>query len=232
MMEKEFTSDIKDMAEVPQKSQDELDALKIIYLGMQQREVLNAFRDLRTKLLQKHEGANFVLLVSSLSAGGGSSFVAMNTAASFALDEGKSAVYIDCNDEGSFANKILNDPGIFGLMDYLDRPSLELKDIIYSSGVPRVRIIPPGMGSNASVEQIASTRMYELIDALKERYSDRFIILDVPPVTNSSLVRILSKVADMAILVVPFGKVTTNQVLAGIDAVGEDKFSGLVFNNE
>jgi len=53
----------------------------------------------------------------------------------------------------------------------------------------------------------------------------------VPPVSESSLARILSSVADMAILVVPFGKVTTNQVLAGVDAVGEGKFEGLVFNN-
>ena len=231
-MDEQFTSDIKNMAEVPHKSLDELAALKIIYPGMQQREVLNTFHDLRTKLMQKHEGDNFVLLVSSLSVGGGGSFVAMNAAASFALDEGKTAVYIDCNEENSFANKILNDLGSYGLLDYLDNPTLEPKDIIYSAGVPRVRIIPPGMGSDTSVERMASARMYELITSLKERYNDRFIVLDVPPVSDSSLARILSKVADMAVLVVPFGKVTTNQVLAGVDAVGENKFAGLVFNNE
>ena len=74
-------------------------AYKIIYPGMQQRDVLNSFRDLRTRLLQRAKGENFVLLVSSLSHGGGSSFVAMNIAACFALDEQKTAIYIDCNFE-------------------------------------------------------------------------------------------------------------------------------------
>ncbi len=222
---------IADMAEVTLKSQDELSALKIIYPGMAQRDVLNSFRDLRTKLLDRTKGKNFVLLVSSLSVGGGSSFVALNMAASFALDERKTAVYIDCNLEHSFANELLQSGADFGLMEYLDDPTLDLKDIIYSAGIPRVRVIPPGTGGDTSVERLSSPRMSTLISSLKQRYPDRFVVLDVPPVSESSLARILSEVADMAVLVVPFGKVTPNQVLAGVDAVGEEKFAGLVFNN-
>ena len=222
---------ILNMEDVAIKSQDELSALKIIYPGMSQRGVLNAFRDLRTRLLQKSEGKNFVLLVSSLGLGGGSSFVAMNMAASFALDEKKTAIYIDANSEGSFADKILKSTADYGLMDYLDNESLDLRDIIYSSGVPRVRIIPPGIVGDTNVERLASFRMKKLLSLLKSRYDDRFIVIDVPPVSDSSIPRILSQMVDMAILVVPFGRVTQGQILSGVDAVGEDKFSGLVFNN-
>ncbi len=223
---------IKDMAEVTLITQDELTALKVIYPGMKQREILNIFRDLRTRLMQKSKGDNFVLLVSSLNSGGGSSFVAMNTAASFALDDRKTAIYIDCNFENSFANKLLKDSHDHGLMDYLENPQLDPKDIIYSAGIPRVRIIPPGRGGETSVEKLASPRMQELVAMLKLRYPDRFIVLDVPPVSDSSLARILSHAADMAILVVPFGKVTPSQILSGVDAVGESKFAGLVFNHD
>ena len=224
-------SSIAKMADVTLKTQDELAAHKIIYPGMQQREVLNSFRNLRTRLLQKCEGENFILLVSSLSAGGGSSFVAMNMAVSFALDEQKTAIYVDCNFDSSFANELLKENRDYGLMEYLDNPSLELKDIIYSAGIPRVRVIPPGAGGETSLERLASPRMMKLIESLKERYSDRFIVIDVPPVSDSSLARIMSRVTDMAVLVVPFGKVTAGQILAGVDAVGEEKFAGLVFNN-
>ena len=219
------------MEDVALKSMDELSALKIIYPGMSQRNVLNAFRDLRTRLLQKSGGKNFVLLVSSLGLGGGSSFVAMNMAASFALDEKKTAVYIDANSEGSFADKILKSTADYGLMDYLDNEALDLRDIIYSSGVPRVRVIPPGMVGDTNVERLASVRMKKLLTNLKSRYDDRFVVIDVPPVSDSSIPRILSQMVDMAILVVPFGRVTQGQILSGIDAVGEDKFAGLVFNN-
>ena len=229
--EGETSGSIADMAELTLRSQEELASLKIIYPGMAQREVLNAFRDLRTKLLQRSQGKNFVLMVSSLAVGGGSSFVAMNMAASFALDEQKTAIYIDCNFERSFANQLLGENRDYGLLDYLANPNLEVKDIIYSAGIQRVRIIPPGSGIETAVESLASHRMVQLINALKERYPDRFVVLDVPPVSESSVARILSKVADLSILVVPFGKVTTNQVLSGVDAVSEKKFAGVVFNN-
>lgn len=222
---------IINMEDVALKSQEELSALKIIYPGMKQRDVLKNFRDLRTKLLQKSRGKNFVLMVSSLGLGGGSSFVAMNMAASFALDEKKTAIYIDANTEGSFADQILKSTSDYGLMDYLDDPSLELKDIIYSSGVPRVRVIPPGMEVDTTVESLASPRMKNLLSLLKSRYDDRFIVIDVPPVSDSSIPRILSQMVDMAVLVVPFGRVTPGQIMSGVDAVGEDKFAGLVFNN-
>lgn len=231
---KEGTSDsaISAMTEVSLMSQEDLSALKIIYPGMQQRELLSAFRSLRTKLIEKGGGENTVVLVSSLSAGGGASFVAMNIAASFALDEKKTAVYVDCNFDNSLANMLLNDNRDYGLMDYLENPELEPKDIIYSAGINRVRVIPPGKGGETSLEYMASERMQHLIRELKHRYTDRFVILDVPPVADSSLARILSHVADLAILVVPFGKVSSGQVLSGIDAVGEEKFAGLVFNHD
>ncbi len=223
---------ISSMEDVVLKTQDELSALKIIYPGMKQRNVLKIFRDLRTKLLQKSDGKNFVLMVSSLGLGGGASFVAMNMAASFALDEKKTAIYIDANSEDSFSDKILKSTSDYGLMDYLDNDSLDLQDIIYSSGISRVRVIPPGSLGDTAVERLASSRMRNLLSTLKSRYDDRFIVIDVPPVSDSSVPRIISQNVDMAILVVPFGKVTAEQVMSGVDAVGEDKFAGLIFNNE
>lgn len=231
-MNENDTGRIKDMAEVSLLTQDELAALKIIYPGMAQREILNSFRDLRTRLIQKSGGDNFVLLVTSMAAGCGTSFVAMNTAASFALDEHKTALYIDCNFENSFANRMLRDNVDYGLIDFLENPDLKIKDIIYSTGIQRVRAIPPGSVGETSIEKMASARMQELILSLRSRYPDRFIVLDVPPIVGSSLPRMLSNLVDMAILVVPFGKLTPSQIMSGIDAVGEQKFSGLVFNHE
>jgi len=223
---------IGDMAEFSLKTQDELAAQKIIYPGMRQREVLSAFRDLRTKLLAKAGKENFSLLVSTLSQGGGSSFVSVNMAASIAIDERKTAVYIDCNVEDSYAEQLLHEPPEHGLMEYLENSSLQIKDIIYSSGIPRLRVVPAGVKNERSVEALASPRMAEFIKDMKLRYPDRFIILDVPPVSESSVARILAPMVDMAVLVVPFGKVTSEQILSGVDAVGKERFAGLVFNNE
>jgi len=206
---------IGDMAEFSLKTQEELAVQKIIYPGMRQREVLTAFRDLRTKLLAKAGKDNFSLLVSTLSQGGGSSFVSVNMAASIAIDERKTAVYIDCNVDDSYAEQLLHEAPEHGLMEYLENPALQIKDIIYSSGIPRLRVVPAGVKNERSVEALASPRMAEFVKDLKLRYPDRFIILDVPPVSESSVARILAPMVDMAVLVVPFGKVTPSRFSRG-----------------
>ena len=65
----------------------------------------------------------------------------------------------------------------------------------------------------------------------KERYSDRFIVLDAPAIQQSTEARILAQYCDFSMLVVPFGKVVTDEVLSAIDALGKEHFAGLVFNS-
>lgn len=224
-------ADIKNMSQGSLWGADELALRKIIYPGMQQREVLNAFREIRAKLLLKTQSKNGVLLVSSVARSGGSSFTAMNLATAFALDEQKTALYVDCSlhsDQGY--QFIVEEPGS-GLIDFLENDELSLNDILYSSGVPRLRVIPGGEPREMAAEYFNSTRMSELVKEIRNRYEDRFVVLDAPPVSVSAETRILAQYCDAAVLVVPFGKSVTSQVLAGIDAVGKDRFAGVVFNN-
>lgn len=221
---------IKQMAEVLMLSPEELTERKIIYPGMRQREILNSFREIRTRLMQRLGENNFVLLVSSVGTRTSSSFTAINIAAAIALDERKTALYVDCNLSSPFAPRLLPTEPEFGLTDYLDSQTLGVEEIIYASGIPRLRVVPPGRPHETAVEYFNSPRMHELIESLKARYPDRFIILDVPPVSATAEARILAQLCDAAVLVVPFGEVTRSQVLAGVDAVGKDRFAGLIFN--
>ena len=211
-------------------SNNELAAMQMVYPGMAEREVLNAFRDLRTRLLQKRHESNFIVMVSSLDATPASSnFVAMNLAAVIAIDENKSALYLDCNLDSPHADKILQKKAEVGLTDYLDDETLDPEDIIYASGVQRLRVVPVGNPRETAEEHVASARMKNLMDQLRNRYADRFIVMDVPPVGSSVVARIVAQYVDFALLVVPFGKVTERQVMSGIDAVTRERFAGLVF---
>jgi Mrp family chromosome partitioning ATPase len=73
--------------------------------------------------------------------------------------------------------------------------------------------------------------MEVFVAEIKSRYPDRFIVLDAPSVQHSTEARILARYCDHALLLVPFGKAVTDEVLAAVDAVGKEKFAGLVFNN-
>ncbi|WP_323813297.1 CpsD/CapB family tyrosine-protein kinase [Cellvibrio sp. NN19] len=222
---------IKNM-DMPQLwNQDELYEKKIIFTGMRQREVLNAFREVRIKLLGRHHSDNMVVLVSSVAADSPSSYFSFNLAATFALDQHKTALYVDCNPYSSDVDRYITSTLGAGLSNYLIDYTVPLKNIIYPSGVERLRVIPSGGASESAAEFFNSKRMEVLVAEIKSRYPDRFIVLDAPSIQQSTEARILAKYCDHALLVVPFGKVVTDEVLSAVDAVGKEKFAGLVFNH-
>jgi protein-tyrosine kinase len=212
-------------------TQDELYEKKVVFTGMRQRELLNAFREVRIRLLERSKSDNMVVLVSSVSTHGGSSFVGFNLAATFALDQHKTALYVDCNPYSSAAEKYITENVEAGLTQYLTDYTVPLKNIIYPSGIERLRVIPSGGSSESAAEFFNSKRMEVFVAEIKSRYPDRFIVLDAPSVQQSTEARILAKYCDHALLVVPYGSAVTDEVLAAVDAVGKDRFAGLVFNN-
>jgi protein-tyrosine kinase len=222
---------IRRMSEVEQWSPAELDGLKIIHPGIKNRDVLNSFRELRTQVMQRTAGKNAVCLISSVCKGGGGSFVSLNLAATIALDVSKTALLIDCNLYEPSVERLMRVAPDFGLTDYLEDVNLDVQDIIYSAGIPRLRVIPVGCNTEAGAEHFISARMGDFIEAVRTRYPDRFIIIDAPPVGLAAETRILASYCDAALLVVPYGRVTPQQIQAGIDTVGKDKVVGLVFND-
>lgn len=223
---------IKQMAEVNILSAEELQQMKIVHPSMKNHQVLNAFRELRVKLLQKSNGENFICLVSSLSdSAGGGSYVAANLAAAIALDQTKTSLLVDCDLYAPSLDRLFRVDTGYGVTDYLDDYDLDIHDIIYATGVPRMRLMPIGSNRERGAEHFSSERMNELITAMKSRYPDRFIIIDAPPILKSAETRILADLCDMAVLVLPYGKVPAEKIQAGIDAINKDKLAGLVFNN-
>ncbi len=222
---------IDKMAEIKSLDQDELRRHKIIYAGTTDRPLLDAFRSLRTRLVQQSGNKNFVVLISSAARGGGGSLVSLNLAAAFALDSTKTSVIVDCNILEPRLDSMLSIPPDYGLTDYLLNPSIAMDDIIYSSGIPRLRMIPAGARSELGAELFSSSRMANLITGLRERYEDRYIILDAPSIEANAEVRILSEHCDQALMVVPYGRVTQSQILGGVEVLGADKFAGAIFND-
>jgi protein-tyrosine kinase len=224
--------EIRRMAEIGWLSYAELDDLKIIHPGMRNPAVLNAFRELRTNLYQLAAGKeNFVLLVSSIAPEGGGSLVSLNLGAVIALDESKTSIVVDCNVYDPSLHRILPIDPDYGLVDYLENVTLDLKDIIYSTGVRRMRMIPVGSRRQPGTEFFTSSRMRRFLQELRLRYRDRYIVIDAPSIGASADARILAELSDYVVLVVPYGKVTDAQLQASIEAVGESKLAGVIFNN-
>ena len=222
---------ISQMGEVEKFSNDKLEDLRIVHSGMTNLKILNMFRELRTQLLQRNSKNNFVCMVTSLCSGGGASYVATNLAAVFSLDKAKTSVVIDANLYAPSLGQLVIGEVDRGITDYLSDPTTDIKDIVYATGIPRLRVIPIGGNREAAAEYFSSEKMQHFVDELRSRYTDRYIFIDAPPVTEASETRILAEIADLVVLVVPHGKVTPSLIDSAIDIVGNDRLSGLVYNN-
>ena len=231
MSSADVASNIGSMGEVDRFSPEELDRLKIISGSMHNPKILNIFRELRTQLIKKNNKKNFVCMVTALSHGGGASYLSTNLASVFALDKLKTSILIDANLYAPSLDQLIIGDARTGITDYLSDSNLNIKDIVYATGVPRLRVIPIGENKEGAAEYFSSDKMLNFIDEIRSRYSDRYIFIDSPPITESSEARILAEIADVVILVVPHGRATYDQVEAAIQIIGKDKLSGLVYNN-
>tara|TARA_R100001440_G_scaffold47446_5_gene67373 strand:- start:45674 stop:46585 length:912 start_codon:yes stop_codon:yes gene_type:complete len=225
-----ISKQIRRMQEPRRLTNDDLDERRIIYPESSNRDLVNRFRNLRTKLLEISGGNNFTLVVSSASEGAGASFTALNLAAAFAFDQSKTALLIDCNLREPTLHTMLDMAPETGLTDFLDESDYDIARIIYPTGIPRLRLIPAGSRRESPGEFFTSFRMKQFLQAIRRRYPDRFIILDTASVSDTPDARILAELCDYALLVVPHGKVTASAVEHAAGAFQPDKFAGAIIN--
>lgn len=224
-------SKITNMVELGVLTPDELCERKIVHPSMKNRDVLNTFRDIKVQLIKKSFGSNFVVSILSVEKQSGSTLIATNLGAVLALDKTKTALLVDCNLYNPGMGRLLDVAPDYGLTDYLTEDSLDINDVIYATGIPRLRVIPVGTQLDSGAEFLVSERMERFVKDLKQRYPDRYIILDMPPISDWPGSESLAKLSDFSVLVVPYGKVTERKVTDAINLIGKEKLAGMIFNH-
>ena len=209
----------------------QLSELKIIFSEMPDNKIANTYRDLRTKLIQKSQGRNFIVLITSCLSGVDSSSVSMNLATAFSFDESKTSLLIDCDLNNPKLDMLLSMEADQGLTDFLENEEVDVDSILHQTGIKRLRMIPAGTSRETATEYFTSLRMRDLMSNLLARYSDRYIFIDSAPITESADTRILTELCDFVLLVVPYGRVSKGKVKEAADAIGSDKLLGVVFND-
>lgn len=208
---------------------DERRKRKIIYPGMVNKAILDAYREIRIKLRNLSGAKNFSVMLSSLSRKPGSAITAFNLATSFSLDAQSSALLIDCDPYYSDMQKLVSTSMVLGVTDFIADRSLTVRDIMYPSGIDRLTVIPSGNLSMSATELFSSQRMRDLMSELQGRYADRYIVVNAPALPLSTEARILVRYVEHAVLSVPFGEVGAEEVMEAVESLDPGKFAGLVF---
>jgi Mrp family chromosome partitioning ATPase len=199
--------------------------------GLATPDQLDAFRELRTRLLSMAEAVgltHFTTLVVPVSSGAGASYVARNLAVAFTLQDQRVAILVDCNARHPTQGAALGVSGADGLFDYLEEPRAPIENLIRPTAIAGLHLVPAGSPSDLPREYFSSQPMRMVMSALRQ--APCFPFLDGPPTVGSPDARILSDLADFVILVAGYG-LDTPQTIAQAAALFEpSKFAGVVFN--
>lgn len=193
----------------------------------QQNNVADAYRILRTQILQRMREKEWnTLAVTSPKNAEGKTLTAINLAISLAREVDYTVLLVDANLRSPSVHKKLGFYSEYGLSDYLqsDVPLSEL--LIHPEGIPRFVVLPAGHAIENSSEMLSSPKMSRLVEELKHRYPSRIVIFDLPSILNSSDALAFSPLIDTTLVVIEDG-VTQRQelrqafeMLNGVDVIG------------
>lgn len=188
------------------------------------------FRMLRTNVLFPKSGKPArSILVASTAPSEGKSFVAANLAISIAQNVDKHVLLMDCDMRKPSVHKLFGFGPIAGLSDYLMRGQ-SLSSLIQRSFIDRLSILPGGAPPVNPAELLSSGRMKDLLREVSQRYNDRFIVIDSPPIQLTAESKVLAKFAHGVLLVARFGRTDIKTALGVINKIGSEKFIGIVGN--
>ncbi len=208
-----------------------------IYGARGTHHIQEEFRHIKRKLLNNAFGPaaktlnhSNLIMVSSSNPNEGKTYVSINLALSIALEQDKTVLLIDADVLRPSLHRELDFESSEGLLEYLLSEVDDLSDIIYHTNLDNLKIIPAGKPHYLTNELLASNRMEQLAKELAERYPDRIVIFDCPPILGVTETPVLSNLVGQAIIVVEESKTKLADVKKAASQLNEDIAIGFVMN--
>lgn len=159
------------------------------------------------------------IMVTSALPGEGKSFISMNLALSIAMEKDSTVLLLEGDPTRPALAEMLGIPPARGLMDLLVDPRLDVADVMIRTNLGRLSFIPAGTRQENATELLASTVMEELVEQLYERYPDRILIFDSPPLLAAPEPRVLAQHMGQIVYVVEAEQTSQSTVQEAIATV-------------
>ena len=202
---------------------------RCVCLSPDAREI-DFYKVLRTQIMHrsKEKGWNTVM-VTSTQPGEGKTLTCINLALTFAKAYGQTVLLVDCDLRQQKVHTYLGLDSDRGVADYLlnGRP---ISDLIVWPKVEKLTLISGGSPIMESAELLGSQRMKALVAEMKNRYSDRYVIFDSPPLLSGADALTFAQLVDCVILVVEEGKTPIKEIQKAVELIPKEKFMGFVLN--
>jgi protein-tyrosine kinase len=156
--------------------------------------------------------SNLIMLTSALP-GEGKTFCAINLALSLATEVDSSVLLVDAD---VLRPAVLSRLGVegehLGLLDLLIDPELDVAEVMIKTSIPKLSLIPAGAPRIDSTELLASASMDRLLVDLSDRYPERIIIFDAPPLLVTTEAKVLASRMGQIVVVVDENRAHQHEV--------------------
>ena len=193
---------------------------------------IDCYKVLRTQIqmLTRHRGWKTIMITSPRPSEG-KTLTSINLALTFSKVYNQTVLLVDGDLRNQSIHKVLGFRSSLGLIDNLakNRP---LEEVIIWPGIEKLTIISGGPTIQNSTELLGSPRMKNLIQEMKSRYNDRYVLFDVSPLLVGADALALAPSIDCIIMVVDEGSTSTQDVKKALDMIPKEKFLGFVLNRQ
>lgn len=202
----------------------------LVTLLKPQSEEAEQFKILRTNILYPVSGVPpRTILVTSAAPGDGKSFVAANLAASIAMNINRYVLLIDADLRKPDQHRRFGYGETPGLADYLER-GIPLPRFLLKTAVEKLTLLPAGRPPDNPSELISSERMAGLLDEVANRYKDRLIVVDAPPLAVAAESGVLARQVEGVLVVIRHGKTRREEMQNLLSRVQGEKLLGCFMN--
>jgi receptor protein-tyrosine kinase len=194
------------------------------------RRLLQRIREHSASLPDGRQRLNNVFMVTSARPSEGKSFVAINLALSFALDEGLNVLLIDADVARPSIARTFGVTTDKGLTDLLRDPKMEMSSVLLRAENMPLSLLAQGTHVASATELFGGDKMRTLVSEIANRYPDRIIIFDTPPLLATTEPVALAEQVGQVVFVVESGKTSPDAVSSALNLVSRDADVSFVLN--
>lgn len=198
--------------------------------------IADEFRAIKRPLIQnatrEQEPAarSNVIMVASALPGAGKTFCSVNLAVSIAFERELNVLLVDADVSKPQLSREFGLGDLPGLIDLLLDDSRDTSEMLVRTDLNDIQVLPAGSRHPQATELLASERMSSIVDELANRYPDRIVIVDSPPLLVTSEAQALARQVGQIALVVEAGETTHAALLETLEKLDQDKAIGLIIN--
>jgi receptor protein-tyrosine kinase/non-specific protein-tyrosine kinase len=192
-------------------------------------EEYRKLKSMVVKHTKKGTGLLNTIMVTSTIAEEGKSITSLNLAVSLAQEYDKTVLLVDADLRRPSINRYLGIEPAIGLSDVLSG-EVDLSQALVKTGIGNLVVLSAGTKVSDPVELLHSNRMVSFVKELKNRYSDRYIIFDTPPVLPFAEAHAIGSIVDAVVFVVRVGRAQLTSVKQALETLKESNIIGITYN--